>query len=215
MTKSNGQVLAVVGVAVVLLIGGFLVGRYAFSPSSPSGDVGGERAGIQEFNDGVKAGDMNSKWVAKTLPPGAASVALYTNRTGHDVFADFGAADILTGQTASSTFKASLFSTTSSSSAVPAWADFGTLAEGKRALIQAVEYATSSTATSTNSVLSAAQSKGSGSVLVPDGATLFGYIQQTYANLCTGSLCETATSSNRGFNPQFRVRLTAYGQLGF
>lgn len=221
MKTNNANVLLVVGVAAVVIVTGFFALRPAPAPTTdaPSTDgqqnVAGQRAGLQEFNDGIKAGDMNTKWVARTLPVGSASVPLYTNTTGHDVYADFGAADVLTGQTSSSTFMVSLFATTSSSSAVPAWADFGTLAEGARALINAVALATSTTATSTNSVLAVAQAKGAGAVVVPNGATLFGYIQQTYATKCTGATCETASSTNRGFNPQFRVRLSTYGQTSF
>lgn len=207
--NSNNSVIAT-GIAILLSLIAITVSF--LGPETSPQNVGGERGGFQEFFDGVRIGQASQKWVVGTIEPGATGVALYTNRTGVDVYADFGSADIPTGSTASTTQAVSLFATSSSATAVPVWSDFGTLAEGGRALIQAVAIATSTTATSTNSVLSAVQGKGVGSIVIPDGSTLFGFIQQTYATKCTGSVCETATSTNRGFNPKFKVRLTTYGK---
>lgn len=206
--NSNNSIIAT-GIAILLSLVAIFV-----AVGGPTGSqvVGGERGGFQEFFDGVRIGQASQKWVVGQIDPGQTSVALYTNRTGVDVYADFGSADIPTGSTASTTQAVSLFATSSSATTVPTWANFGTLAEGGRALIQAVAIATSTTATSTNSVLSAVQGKGNGSVVIPDGSTLFGFMQQTYATVCTGSVCETATSTNRGFNPKFKVRLTTYGK---
>lgn len=206
--NSNNSIIAA-GIAILLSLVAIFV-----AVGSPTGSqiVGGERGGFQEFFDGAMIGQVDQKWVQSKIEPGVDEVALYTNRTGQDVYADFGTADIITGETASTTFKVSIFATTSSSTAVPTWANFGTLAEGKRALIGGVILATSTTATSTNSTLAAVSGIGAGSVVIPDGSTLFGYMQQTYANQCTGSVCETATSTNRGFNPKFKVRLTTYGK---
>lgn len=214
MLKNIGPLLG--GVAVVLAA---LTLFFVFSTSpaqAPTGEkVGGQRAGVQEFVDGIKSGSVNSKWVSASLPAGASSVVLYTNRTGHDVYADFGSVDVLTGDTASSTQKAFLFATSSSNTSVPTWADFGTVNEGVRALIGGYTIATSSTALTENSVVAAVNSIGNGAVLIPDGSTLFGYLNQTYATKCTGSVCETATSTNRGYNPVFKARLETYGKTSF
>lgn len=207
--NSNNSIIAA-GIAILLSLVAISVSF--FGPVTSPQSLGGERGGFQEFFDGVMIGQVDQKWVQSKIEPGVDEVALYTNRTGQDVYADFGTADIITGETASTTFKVSIFATTSSSTAVPTWANFGTLAEGKRALIGGVILATSTTATSTNSTLAAVSGIGAGSVVIPDGSTLFGYMQQTYANQCTGSVCETATSTNRGFNPKFKVRLTTYGK---
>lgn len=200
-------------VAVAILLGTLFGGSSQPVPSD-EGNVGGQRAGIQEFVDGIKPGNVTIKTFSATMPAQANEVAIYTNRSGHDVFILNASADIRTGSTASSTSKVSVFATTSSATAVPVWADFGTLAEGKRAMIQAVGIATSSTATTTNSVLAAVQAKGVGSVLVPHGSTVFGFLQQdttgcSIAGAAAG-VCETATSTNRGFNPWFRITVQSY-----
>lgn len=201
---STGLSLGVAAVAIAVIALGFSL----FGHSS-SGNVGGERAGLQEFIDGAKTGDLNSKWIAKAVAPGSNQVLLYRNTSGHDVIADYGDMTITTGSTASSTSKISLFATTSSS--VGAWADFGTVVSPsnlKLALINAEGVATSSTATTTNAVSSAVHNKGSGAVLVPNNSYLFGYIQQdTTACGALTTACETATSSNRGFNPLFHVHI--------
>lgn len=205
------NIVAIIGVGVAVLLAVILI-LVLVAQQSPGENTGGQRAGLQEFVDGIQAGSVGTKWVSATMPANTNSVAIYTNRTGRDVYADFGAMDIPTGQTASTTVLGSLFATSSSATSVPTWADFGTLAEGKRALIQADIIATSTTASSTNSVMASVLGKGAGSVVVPDGSTLFGYIQNRYTVACTGSQCETATSSNRGYNPVFKVRITTYGK---
>lgn len=200
--------IGVVAVAIAILALG--ISTFGGAPASQDQNVGGERAGLQEFVDGIKSGDINGKWISKKMDPLSNSVQIYRNTTGHDVIIDLGSANIITGETASSTSKISVFATTSSS--VATWVDFGTLAEGKRALIQGVAIATSSTATSTNSVLSAVQGKGNGFVLVPTDYYVFGVLQQdttacSIAGAVNGAACETATSSNRGFNPIFNVHV--------
>lgn len=167
----------------------------------------GERAGLQEFIDGIKAGDVNAKWVSKTLPAQTNSVLLYKNTTGKDVIVDYGEVNVVTGETASSTYKVAVFATTSTS--VPTNADFAALTGNTRklSLIDGVTLATSTTATTTSSTYASSAGLGNGAIIIPNGSSLFGFIQQTFTTPCTGSQCETATSSNRGFNPVFNVRV--------
>jgi len=199
-----------IGVAIAVVISVVaLICSFAFKGgSTPSDNVSGERAGLQEFQDGIKAGDVNAKWVSRTLAPNTNSVLLYANTTGKDVIVDYGEINVITGETASSTGKISLFATTTSS--IPTGVDFSTLAgnAGKNILINSVILATSTTATTTSSVYAATAGKGNGSIIVPDGSYLFGLLQQNTVG-CLGAtgLCEVATSSNRGFNPVFNVRI--------
>lgn len=171
--------------------------------------LAGERGGLQEFFDGVTTGDITERWVSGKLKAGEDYVVIWSNTLGKDVTANYGEALIPTGETASSTSKISLFATTSTS--VNNSVDFGTLAEGKRALIQAVNISTSTTATTTSSTYAMSAGKGNGSVLIPAGSVLMGYLQKdTAASTGCGALtgaCESATSTNRGFNPLFRARL--------
>jgi hypothetical protein len=171
--------------------------------------LGGERAGLQEFIDGIKSGDLPSKYVSKKLEPQQNSVKLYCNTSGRDVIADYGSVVIPTGETASSSANVSLFA--SSSPSIPATQDFAALAEGRRALIQTVGIATSTTASTTNSTLAAVQAKGNGAVLVANNSCLYGYLQQNTTGCsiagAAAGVCETATSTNRGTNPIFNVRI--------
>jgi hypothetical protein len=202
--KSNGIVLGVVAVAIAAIALGAAV--FGGDTQPVNQNVGGERAGLQEFLDGIKAGDINVKWASAELPVATNQVLIYANRTGHDVIADFGSMVILTGETASSTYNVSIFATTSSSIATQI--DFATLGENSRSLIHAATIATSSTATTTSSG-QVTFSKGNGPILVPTGSSIFGYIQQNSGCLKGTGACEQATSTARGFNPIFSVRLYA------
>lgn len=211
MDNSKGTLIGVVAVAIGLIALGV---AWFHNPVTvvTTENAGGERAGIQEGIDGYKAGDLNSKWKSAKMEVATSSVKVYCNTTGNDVVADYGEAIIPTGSTASSTSNVSLIATTSTS--IPTWVDFGTLTEGKRALLQGIVIATSTTATTTNSVLASAQGKSAGATLIPTGSCIFGVLQQN-TTLCgtqgnaSGAACESATSTNRGFNPIFNVRVRA------
>lgn len=207
-TQKKVLIWLVVAVAVVVL----LISVFDKKSGVPvDQSTGLSQTNIGEFPEGVKNGDLFERWFTKTLPPGTNSVALFTNRTGRDVVAVLGSADILTGQTASSTSNVSLFATTSTSIATVQ--DFTALTGTplKNFLINSVTIATSSTATTTSSIYAVAVAKGNGMVVVPDGSTVWGYLQQNTTLAATScvslGLCESATSTNRGFNPVFNVKI--------
>lgn len=210
MTKNQKYVVvSLVAVAVVVLL---FLGFHHSAPQAPA--TGLTQADLGQFPEGIKNGDQFERWETATLPAGSAAVPIFTNRSGRDVEAFFGSVDIPTGQTASSTSLVSIFATTSTS--IASTYDFLSstgLAAFKSILISQIVIATSSTATTTNSVLSVVQGKGNGSIVVPDGQTVFGYLQQNRAtgngcfNGAQTGLCESATSSNRGFNPVFNVKV--------
>lgn len=204
----NVFVSFLVAVAVVILA------HFGFHkdsvPAPVNSNTGLSQVDVGIFPDGTKNGDLYEKWESSVLPQGTNQVALFTNRTGRDAFVFLGSVDILSGQTASSTYKVSIFSTTTSS--VPSTSDYDALAgnTGKASLINGVLIATSSTATTTSSVYASQAQKGNGFIVVPNGSTVFGYIQQNTAAVtgcyaATG-VCEVATSTNRGFNPVFNIK---------
>ena len=204
--NSTGTVLGVVAVAIAL--GAFFFSVLSGPTSAPTNKtVGGERAGLQEFFDGVKSGDIASRWYSAKIGPLANNVKVYCNTSGHDTVATYGAITIPTGDTASSTLNMSLFATSSSNTSVPSTQDFTAIAEGKRAIMQNVQIATSTTASTTDSMLAAAMKVGNGSVLVPSDSCVFAYLQQDIAKCsiagaaASPAVCGTATSSDRGFNP--------------
>lgn len=208
--KSLGTIGVVVAVAISLVSLAF-----AFSSSSGGGDVGGQRGGFQELTNGVTLGNFSStagaqvEWFSGTLDPQANEEVIFRNTLGKDVYVDYAEINVITGETASSTTKIFAFATTSSS--IATWADFGTLAEGKRAIIHGVAIATSTTATTTSSVYAASAGLGNGAVLVPNDSYFHIFLQQDTAGCsiagAAAGACETATSSSRGFDPQFKVRI--------
>lgn len=216
MEPSKGTALGVVAVviAVVAITIALFGGKTTATVPADNADqnVAGERAGFQEFKDGVKSGDLAGKWISKALPPAVNQVKLYCNTSGRDTILDYGSMLVKTGDTASSTFKGSLFATTTTDS-IPATEDFATLAEGRGALIQASSIATSTTASTTSSVYAVAIKQGNGAVVVPTNSCVWGYLQQdtTLGSVAcaASSKCETATSTNRGFNPIFSIRVHA------
>ncbi len=189
-----------------------IVGCYKAFNSGVLGSAGDIVTNIVTYTKGLKIGDGTQTTVYKALPVGQNKVLLYTNSTGRDVYVDYGEANILTGDTASSTSKISIFATTSTSIATVN--DFATLVTGntpRKTLIDAVLIATSSTATTTNSVYASKANAGAGAIVVPDGYSVWGMLQQNTAVTtgCSGAtgLCESATSTRRGFNPVFFIKI--------
>lgn len=199
-----------IGLALVFVVA---VGAYFFPLVPGDKNAGGERAGLQEFIDGIKNGDVATKYVSRKLEPGQTSVKLYCNTSGNDVIADYGSITIPTGETASTTYQYSMFA--SSTSAIPASQDYTALAEVRRLLI-GTSIATSSTATTTSSTYARSAGQGNGAVLVANNSCLYGYLQNLASGGggagCTGATCETATSTNRGTNPIFDARIHSLRQ---
>lgn len=210
MENSNGKNKWVAGVvvAIVAIVGIFVSISHPSSPApvSEEQNVGGERAGLQDFNDGIRVGKgtYNTNGFAATVPVGANQVVIFTNNIGRDVIVDYSEVSVTSAQTASSSYTAFVVAT---SSTVGAWADYGAIAPTKAYSIGGVAIATSTTASTTDSVFAIARGSGNGSVLVPAGQKLVGYfrLNTTACNPAVVGLCEVSTSTNRGFNPVFRA----------
>lgn len=200
MTKLN------IGVGIAGVVVGLLLGSVVFSGGSLFGGI--YNTVTPQNDSGTKSGDAIEKTISKAFPVAGNSVMLYHNTSGRDVLVDFGSITIPTGETASTTYQMSVFATTSS--AIPASQDYTALAEARRLLI-GTSVATSSTATSTNSVYAAKANNGNGAILVPNNSYVFGYLQNLASGGggkgCSGSVCETATSTNRGTNPIVNIHL--------
>ncbi len=186
-----------------------IVGCYQAFQRVGLGSAGDIVTNIVTYVKGLKIGDATQTTVVRQLPVGQNTVLLYTNNTNFDVYVDYGEANILTGDTASSTSKISLFATTSSSiSTVNNFATLVTGNTGAKTLIDSVLIATSSTATTTSSVYASKANAGNGAILVPSGYSVWGMLQQNTTG-CLGAvgLCETSTSTRRGFNPVFMIKV--------
>lgn len=219
MDKNPDSNKSVIGLAVVILVVGTLIvgGLTHRGSSTPQATdvvqtqsdngLGGERAGLQEFQNGVKMGPEFWQWYGGTFVTGQTSAKLYCNTTGRSTVAEYGDFSILSGF-ASSSMKVSIFATTSSSIATTN--DFATVVATTTALIAPYVVATSSEATTTSSTLAAIQNKGNGEVIVQPNWCVWAYMQSNSATGCTGAaagMCEAASSTNRGFNPTFKIRV--------
>lgn len=135
-----------------------------------------------------------------TLAPGQ-NIDYWTNKTGRTVLFDY--ADVVQTGTgyASSTMRISVFATSTVSGINPYVAPKVSTSSLSNFLIDNVRMGTSSPS---NYVWNADVNGGTnatGTIAVPDGSSLVLFLQQgDYQANCTGSICEPATSTNRGFN---------------
>ena|SRR3990167_4171882 len=129
---------------------------------------------------------------------GGVTSDVWTNRTGTDVFVNYGS--LMTSGTASTTYRVFMFATTSTS--VASTNDFTLISAALNTdIIRAWALATSTTATSTDTHYAIKDGRSDGSpTRIRNGESVIVYLQSTFFGPCSGSVCETATSSNRGFN---------------
>lgn len=174
------------------------------APTAPA-NLAGTQTIVDEYINGLKVGDRSSRWVALSIPAGVNQVG-YVNRTGHGVIVD--GVEFLTDGVASSTFK--VFAATSTTGVVSTAYDF---TRPFSSLIDGEIIATSTPAYKLITSEGATSTVNQRAVYVPDGqGVVIGFIQ-TYGNPCTGSVCEAATSTNRGFNATVKLRVQS--TLGF
>ncbi len=123
----------------------------------------------------------------------------WTNRSGRTAYVDL--FSVTTTGTASSTYSIYAYA---SSSAPSTTYDFVTPASADKMLISNFALATSSTATTTSSLEKAPAGKV---VRVPDGWTLYTILKAPAASCpSVAGSCESATSTNRGFNLDWYIR---------
>lgn len=177
---------------VVALVMSF-VGVLIFAqPAMPVKDgnlgAGGEvHSSPDVYPNGVIIGDQNNIWISGTIPVGS-NQGSWRNRTGRTIFID--RAEIFTSGTASSTM---VFSVGTSSAATVA--DFTNTFS---TLIDRYTLATSSVFRLVNSIKDAG-TNGRNVIPVTDGQYVSVVWRTENNQACTGAVCETATSTNRGF----------------
>jgi len=132
---------------------------------------------------------------------------VWTNRTGTDVFVDYGS--LITSGTASTSYRVFMFATTSTS--VASTNDFTLISAALNTdIIRAWPLATSTTATTTDTVYAINDGINDGMpTRIRNGQSVIVYLQSTFFGPCSGSVCETATSTNRGFNVTGFIRTHA------
>lgn len=189
------SILAGLGVAAVI-IASYFIGVAGKSTVTAVDNVGGQRAGLQEFTDGAKLGSQTTRWYSGTIPA-SDNQEFWYNNTGKTVYVDL--AEMITTGTASSTYDFFVGTTTSASLSSDFTDPFSTL-------IHDFNLATSTTIRAINSIKDAG-TNGRSVIPVAAGEYVFFTFQQTFDNACTGSVCETATSTNRGFNVNWNLRI--------
>ncbi len=149
------------------------------------------------FGNGQGGVGVSVNWAGDKIYPKSNQASWYNN-TGMTQYVDL--TEVSTDGTASSTFKLYAIAT---SSALNVIYDFFTPTGGLMA-IDGFSFATSTTATTTSSIEKARNGKV---IRVPDGWRINFYLQAVDNRTCpTTGLCETATSTNRGFNMFWRLR---------
>ena len=148
-------------------------------------------------------GSTTIQYIGGALASGSDQTC-YSNATGGDIYVDDVLFGIPSAGTASSSYKGSVFATTTST--INDSMDFGTLSATSSGLIVNHVFATSTTATTTSSSYSETNSEGNEAILVRTTENVCVYLQADHDVGCTDALCESATSTNRGFDPFFEFR---------
>lgn len=187
------------GVVALAVAVGFYVTQKTPAPIQTDQSAGYTQSDNGKFPEGAQIGDMGVATKAFTIGAGVDQVS-YRNTSGRVQYVDLVVAK--TSGTASSTF-----TITSGTSTAATFNGFSVPYTVKTLLN--FRMATSSLATTTNSIDGAGSVPGTGGVAtLQDGEYLNVGIYQTFGTKCTGSLCETSTSTNRGFNVSGFIRVT-------
>jgi hypothetical protein len=138
-----------------------------------------------------------------TIPAGA-NQAVWINKTGRTVYVDY--ADVITTGIASSSMRVSAVATSSVSTSTLAttassmWLTAPIANPAGGLLIDNVQIGTSSPKNTIINTDVGPGTNASGTIPVADGSGIIFSLRQNNPNNCTGSACEQATSTNRGFN---------------
>lgn len=195
----------IVGAVVILVVGIALVlGLKAFAPApvpetvpvqAQLGDV--NYNSTNNFSTAVCHDNVCEDWEGGKIAA-KSNQAYWKNTTGQTQYVDL--IDVSTNGTASSTFN--IYAIATSSALVPLY-DFTTPAATSSNLINNFSFATSSTATTTSNLDKAFAGKV---VQVLDGSQVNIYVRAS-DGVCNpqATKCETATSTNRGFDLFWRL----------
>lgn len=185
----------------VVLVAGLLLGvllAHVLAPKPAAAPLGGNV--VNTANQYVAGTCLGSLPVCENWAGGKieakSNQASWRNTTGGVVYVDL--AELATDGTASSSFKLYVGTSTAATIASDFTAPFASLING-------VILATSTIATTTTNYDVAAQTPHS--IRVADGVYVNFQLQEKDSNACgVAGTCETATSSNRGFNLQWRLQ---------
>lgn len=174
------------------------IGNY--TPTN-SGDGLGSVRNVDTYPDGIKIGKgpVAVSWQTGTIGSGV-NQASFQNKTGRVMCADL--AVVRTTGTASSSYRITVGTSTSATVS-----DFAALTGDNRSIID-FSFATSTTATSSNSVHGVGAVAGVVCVNADEyyNIALRAGTSTTASAGCNGATCESATSTNRGFDIIYYLR---------
>lgn len=192
MTTSKRNIFALGVVALVVVIGAFFGLPSLFTSQSAAGY---SQSDVGKFEEGAQLGTTGSRYYSGVIKAGNDQVS-YRNTSGKDQYVDL--AILRTTGTASTT--QTLTAGTSTSATFNGFS----VPSNIKSLVNAI-VATSSVATTTDSVNGYGAAEGT--VRLADGDYLNIGVYQTFGNQCTGAVCETATSTNRGYDVRYVIRV--------
>ena len=155
------------------------------------------------FSDGLRISGVSEKWAFGTIKLGA-NTAFWTNNTNYDVFAD--TTEMYVNGTASSTLQ---FNVGTSSTASLAYSTYVTATNPYSSLISSQQVATSTNyKVFTNTATSVLTGQASSTTIrVAKGQSVFFLVKDPYnANTATDQNYESATSSNRGYTVDWKLK---------
>ncbi len=216
----------VIGAAVIALVGGIAVFLFVFSSQAPKSGGQFHEPVYQYFDKGASVGTSaaGADDLCFTTPAGTACtgtiggsitagsrLSYWYNDTGSPVYVTPAVQGWSSG-TASTSLRVAMYATTTQPTTTAAVLDYATPTDaivGPSALLFNQLYATSSTATTTNSAMATKAGTSNGAVTVPVGGYLVVLLQNASGvsnapnPLCNGATCETATSTKRGISTFF------------
>lgn len=192
--KNSSKIFVAVAVtlAVVLSLIAVIVAVGAPSTAQAPSTLGDSLPPNPIATQGITFGQnhgVNDNWISGTISRGQ-NQGFWKNPGPTSVIVDY--SELQSTGTASSSYY--FYMGTSTASSVT-----NNFSIPYSALIDSYSVATSSGPRVVNSDANAG-TNGQGSVVVPVGGYVIFGVQQRYNTACTGSVCETATSTNRGFN---------------
>jgi hypothetical protein len=198
MDTSKGTIVG--GIAVVIAVIALIVGmRGPTSVVLPSNDgLGGQRGGMQEFVDGIKAGDRTSIWRTGTIPASTNQSAWCNTQIGKTAYVDI--AEMSFTGNASSSMRVSIGTSTASSITNNYTAPYAGLVDN-----YLLATSTGSTIVANNIIDNGTNGRGIVGVATSECVNFI--FRQDSTGACTGSLCEAATSTARGFNGAWNLRI--------
>lgn len=208
-TKKTIIVSGIISLVVALVVGlGFAAHKSPAPVSTVGGTIdGGTYSAPQNFTQGVSLGGTEIKFTKAGIIPAQQNHATYFNNTGRVVYIDYTEMDVIPTTNniaytayanASSSMRFSAGTTTSNTSATLNTFDYSA---PFATLIDNVLVATSTTGVATTSINSDINvGRDQGTVPVLPGQYVYFIFRQDSTGTCNGSTCETATSTNRGFN---------------